>query len=169
MDTAQCIWTSALAVDRNITIDNDKDLFLLRERTVERLLSDNTSINRFVISEAILKCLKLLVENWTENRELYSINTDGFYMTNPRYQYRNKKGVTFKIGHIGKPFCSYTPTTYFERYYQENHDTSNYTDIVGDGCIYHAQPVVEKHGYYVRWLLRPKTPSYYLLPIRPSR
>ena len=37
MDTAQCIWTSALAEGKNITIDNYKDLHLIREQTVERI------------------------------------------------------------------------------------------------------------------------------------
>ena len=50
IDTAQCIWTSCLTEGKNVTIDNYKDLFLIREQTVERIFSDNTSINRFVIS-----------------------------------------------------------------------------------------------------------------------
>lgn len=45
MDTAQYIWTSALAEGKNITIDNYKDLFLIRDQTVERIFADNTSIN----------------------------------------------------------------------------------------------------------------------------
>lgn len=75
MDTVRCIWTSALAEGRNITIESYKDLFLIREQSVELIFSDNTSINRFVISEAILQCLKLLYENWTKDSELYSVNT----------------------------------------------------------------------------------------------
>ena len=59
IDTAQCIWTSALAENRNITIDSyqnpttKNELYLVRGRKVGRILSDNASINRFVISEAI--------------------------------------------------------------------------------------------------------------------
>lgn len=86
MDTAQCIWTSALADDRDIFIDSYKnpatkqEVFLIRERTIERNFSDNTSINRFVISQAILQCLNLIYDNWTNQSELYSVNTDGIFM-----------------------------------------------------------------------------------------
>lgn len=85
VDTAQCIWTSALAENRDVTIDSyqnpntKKELFLIRERKLERIFSDlyNTSINRFVISEAILKCLNMMWDNWTNGSEIYAINTDG--------------------------------------------------------------------------------------------
>ena len=40
------------AEGKNITIDNYKDLYLIREQTVEIIFSDNTSINWFVRSEA---------------------------------------------------------------------------------------------------------------------
>lgn len=66
MDTAQCVWISALAENRDITIDSYKnlntknELFLIRERQIELILSDSTSINRFVISQAILKCLNIM-------------------------------------------------------------------------------------------------------------
>lgn len=63
IDTAQCMWTVGLAEGKNITIDNYKDLFLIREQSVEPIFSDNTSINRFVISEAILHCLQLIFDS----------------------------------------------------------------------------------------------------------
>ena len=50
---------------RDIFIDSYKnpstkqELFLIRERTIERSFSENTSINRLVISPAILQCLNL--------------------------------------------------------------------------------------------------------------
>ena len=94
IDTAQCISTS-LAEGRNITIDNYKDLFLTREQKVERIFSDNTSINRFVISEAILKCLPLILDNYLTESILYSVNIDGFYMKNPKVTYPSKKDVKF--------------------------------------------------------------------------
>ena len=80
MDTMQCIWTSALAEERNVTPDSYKDLFLICEQNGERNFSDNTSINRFVISEAIVRCLKMIHENWTKDSKLYSINTDDFFL-----------------------------------------------------------------------------------------
>ena len=65
LDAAQCIWTSALAENRDVVIDSyqnpytKQQLYLIRERQIERIFSDNTSINRFVISQAILKCLNM--------------------------------------------------------------------------------------------------------------
>ena len=53
----------------------DQELFLVRERQIDRIFSDNTSVNRFVISQAILSCLNLIYDNWTNESELYSINT----------------------------------------------------------------------------------------------
>lgn len=110
-----------------------------------------------------------MVENWTENSELYSVNTDGFYMTNPRYQYRYKKDVLFKTKHIGKRFISNTPATYFERHYRENYDPRNYTDIKGDGCIYHASAGCSKTLLLCKMAAEAKDPSYYHLQIRPLR
>ena len=91
VDTAQCLWTVGLAEGKNITIDSYKDLFLVREQTVDPIFSDNTSVNRFVISQAIFRCFYLLYDNWTKGSILYSINTDRFYMTNPKHTYPSKK------------------------------------------------------------------------------
>lgn len=44
---------------------------LLREQTVERIFSENTSIHRFVISEAILRCLHLILHNHAEDSILF--------------------------------------------------------------------------------------------------
>ena len=69
LDTAQCIWTSALAENRDVVIDSyqnpntKQELYLIRERQIERIFSDKTSINRFVISQSILKCLNMLHDN----------------------------------------------------------------------------------------------------------
>ena len=47
MDTAQFIWTSALAenLDSYKNLNTKNELFLIRERQIERILSDSTSIN----------------------------------------------------------------------------------------------------------------------------
>ena len=47
-------WTSAMAEKRNVTIDDYNNRYLIRGQTCRRIFSDNTSINRFVVSEAIL-------------------------------------------------------------------------------------------------------------------
>ena len=65
MDRAQAIFTAGLAAGKKISIDNYKnsltnqEMFPVRERQTERIFSDNTSINRFVVSQAILSCLNL--------------------------------------------------------------------------------------------------------------
>lgn len=145
MDTGQAIWTAGLATGKNISIDSDKnsytdqELFLVRERQTERIFSDNTSMNRFVVSQAILACLNLIYDNWTDESQLYSINTDGVFMTNPKYQYPNKYEVEFSTDQIGKVFTSYSEPLYFEKHYRNNFDPDDYTDYVGSGTIYYGQ------------------------------
>lgn len=142
MDTAQCIWTTALALNRDVTIDSyqnsntKQELFLIRERKVERIVSENISINRFVISEPILKCLNMMWDNWSNGSGLYAINTDGIFMTKPTNHYPNKKDVKFNPSHIGKIFTTDSPATYFEKHYRENFNTDNFTDYVCNGAIY---------------------------------
>ena len=46
-DTACCCWTAGMAEGKNITVDHYNDLYLIREQKVDRIFSDNTSINRF--------------------------------------------------------------------------------------------------------------------------
>lgn len=49
-----------MAEKRNVTIDHFQDIYLVKEQTRQRLFRDNTSINRFVVSEAILTSLLLI-------------------------------------------------------------------------------------------------------------
>ena len=140
MDTAECIWTSDLAEGRNITIDNYKDLFLSREQKVERIFSDDTSINRFVISEAILKCPPLILDNYSTESILYSVNTDEFYIKKtPKVTYPSKKDIKFKVKNIEQAFMTDSKPTYFEKHYRENLDVNNYKSIKGNCYIYHGQ------------------------------
>ena len=112
MDTAQAIWTAGLAEGKGIYIDSykngltDQELFLVRELQIERIFSDNTSVNRFLISQAILTCVNLIYKNWTNESQLYSINTFGVFMTNPKKQYPNKKEVEFSTKQVGKVFTT---------------------------------------------------------------
>ena len=115
MDTAQCIWTSCLAEVKNLTIDNYKDLYLIREQKVERIFSDNSSINRFVISEAILKCLQLILHSYGKDSILYSVNRDKFYMTWPKFTHPNKKDVKCKVKNIGNGYVTDSQPSYFEK------------------------------------------------------
>lgn len=74
-------------------------------------------------------------ENGNSVSKLYSINTEGIFMTNPKHKYPNKKDVEFDVEHIGKIFQTDTPATYFEKRYGENFNAENYTDYVGNGAI----------------------------------
>ena len=47
-----CCWTSAMNVKRNLTTDHCNSLYIIREQKVEKSFDNNTSINRFVVSEA---------------------------------------------------------------------------------------------------------------------
>lgn len=144
MDTAQAIWTTGLAAGKKISIDNyknsltDQELYLVRERQTEGIFSDNTSINRFVVSQAILSCLNLVYDNWTDESELYSINNDGVFMTNPKHQYPNKRDVVFSTDQIGKVFTTNSESLYFEKHYRNNFDPDDYTDFMGNGTIYYG-------------------------------
>ena len=86
-----CCWTRAMADKRNVTIDHYNDIYLIKEQTCKRLFSDNTSINRFVVSEAILKCLLLIEACHGDDSMLYGYNTDCIYITNPKIKFKNKK------------------------------------------------------------------------------
>ena len=140
LQTCQDVWADGIERGVNVIIDKFQDIFLVHEQKIERILSDHTSINRFVISNSILQCLALLKENWTEHSELYSINTDGFYMTNPKYKYKMKANVKFNVKNIGKPFVTVGQPNYFEKHYRENLDYDSYTDKISqNGKIYYGQ------------------------------
>lgn len=70
-DTAMCCWTNAMSENRNLTIDHFQDIYLIKEQKCERLNHDNTSINRFVVSEASLNCLKLIKQCSDEESKLW--------------------------------------------------------------------------------------------------
>lgn len=55
-DTAMC-WTKAMADKRKVTTDHFQDMSGEGADMCQRLFHDNTSINRFVVLEAILNCL----------------------------------------------------------------------------------------------------------------
>ena len=140
LQTCQGVWTQGIEDGINVLIDKFEDILLVREQKIERILSDHTSINRFVISNSIRQCLALLKENWTENSELYSINTDGFYMTNPKHSYRNKADVKFNVKNIGKPYVTNGLSNYFEKHYRENLDYKSFTDKISKtGKIFYGQ------------------------------
>ena len=79
------------------------------------IFSDNTSINRFFVSQSILSCLNLIYDNWTDESELYSVNTDGIFITNPKHQYPNKSEVEFNTEQIGKVFVINSEANVYNR------------------------------------------------------
>lgn len=105
-DTAMGCWTSGLAEGKKVAVDKYNGIFLIREQKCERLFSDNTSINRFVISQAVTNCLQLI---WnclfgSKKAVLYGYNTDGIYIKNPKLKFDNKKDVKFETKNIGKAY-----------------------------------------------------------------
>ena len=138
-DTAMCCWTSGLSEGRNVTVDHHDGIFMIREQNIERLFSDHTSINRFVVSEAILKCLQLIETCHGEDSVLCGYNTDGIYITNPKVQFKNKKDVKFSTKRIGRAYVTDSELVYFEKHYRENMDMSDYKSETGKGCIYNGQ------------------------------
>ena len=70
--------------------------------------------------------------------QVYAINTDGVFMTNPKNQYSDKKDVKFTTDSMGQIFQTDSLATYFEKHYRENFNPDNYTDHVGNGAIYYG-------------------------------
>ena len=138
-ETAMCCWTSSLSEGKKVSIDHHNGLYLIREQKISRVFPDNTSINRFVVSEAILKCLQLIETCHGEESVLYGYNTDGIYISNPNVSFKNKKDVKFRTKHIGKAYITDCELTYFEKHYRENMNVSDYISENGKGCIYNGQ------------------------------
>ena len=128
-----------MAEGKNITVDYYNDLYLIREQHVERIFSDHTSINRFVISQAIMKCLQLINTCHGENSVLYGYNTDGIYISNPIQSFKNKKDVKFSTKKIGRAYITDNELVYFEKHYRENIDIEEYEMINGKGIIFNGQ------------------------------
>ena len=70
-ETATACWTSAMAEGKSVTVDRHNGIYLIREQIIDRIFSDQTSINRFVVSEAIFKCLQLIETCCGEYSVLY--------------------------------------------------------------------------------------------------
>ena len=138
-DTAMACWTQGIKDGRNIVIDSYNEIYLIKEQKCERLFTDNTSVNRFVVSQAILECLKLISKCHGEKSALYAYNTDGIFITNPRVILQHKKDVTFDIKNIGKAYITDSPLCYFERHYRENMDYDSYKTERGEGCMFNGQ------------------------------
>ena len=138
-ETATACWTSAMAEGKNVTIDHHNGIYLIREQKIDCIFSDHTSINRFVVSEAILKCLQLIETCHGEDSVLYGYNTDGIYISNPKVLFKNKKDVKFSTKKIGKAYVTDSDLVYFEKHFRENMDMSDYKTETGRGCIYNGQ------------------------------
>ena len=137
-DTACCCWTSAVAEGKNVTVEEFNGIYLVREQTVERKFTDHTSINRFVVSETILKCLQLIGTCYGKGSVLYGYNTDGIYISNPKKIFKNKKDVKFSTKKIGRAYVTDSSLIYFEKHYRENMTEPDKVKI-GKGIIYNGQ------------------------------
>ena len=138
-ETVMACLTSAMSEGKNVTIDHHNGIYLIREQKIDRIFSDHTSINRFVVSEAILKMLRLIETCHSEHSVLCGYNTDGIYITNPKTTFRNKKDVKFSTKTIGKAYPTDSKLVYFEKHYRENMSISDYKIESGKGCIYNGQ------------------------------
>jgi len=134
-----CCWTSGLAEGKTVTIDHYNGMFLIREEHIERAFSDHTSVNRFVVSEAILKCLQLIESYNGKNSVLYGYNTDGIYISNPKMSLRNKKDIKFSTQKIGKAYVTDSKLTYFEKHYRENMTSGPEYKESSKECIFTGQ------------------------------
>ena len=157
-ETATACWTSAMAEGKNVTIDHHNRIYLIREQKIDRIFSDNTSINRFVVSEAILKCLQLIETCHGEDSVLYGYNTDGIYISNPKVSFKNKKDVKFSTKKIGKAYVTDSDLVYFEKHLRENMDMSDYKTETGRGCIYNGQAGSGKTSLLCKKVQKAKNP-----------
>ena len=138
-DTAMCCWTHAMAEGRNLSIDEYNGLFFIREQHCQRLFSDNTSVNRFVISGAVLQLLQLMQASVGEESKLVAYNTDGIFVTDPLIDFPHKKSVEFKIQNIGNAYKTDSKPVYFEKKYRENLDFDGYEIELGKGQVVTGQ------------------------------
>ena len=138
-DTAMCCWTRAMAEGRNIMIDEFEGLFLIKEQHCERIFADNSSVNRFVISQSILQLLQLIQASLGKKSKLVAYNTDGIFITNPKINFVHKKAVKFKTKNIGKAYRTDSKLVYFEKKYRENLDFDSYEKMTGRGQIVNGQ------------------------------
>ena len=138
-DTAMCCWTRAMAEGRNVTIDHYEGLFLIKEQHCERIFADNSSVNRFVISQSILQLLQLIQASIGKKSKLMAYNTDGIFITNPKINFVHKKAVKFETKNIGKAYRTDSKLVYFEKKYRENLDFDSYEKVTGRGQIINGQ------------------------------
>ncbi|XP_068704713.1 uncharacterized protein [Montipora foliosa] len=157
-DTAMACWTQGIKEGRNIVIDSYNEIYLIKEQKCERMFSDNTSVNRFVVSQAILKCLELIRKCYGDKSALYAFNTDGIFITNPKVALRNKKDVEFNIKNIGKAYVTDSPLCYFERHYRENMDYDSYKVEKGEGCMYNGQAGSDKTTKLCKMVMKADEP-----------
>ena len=81
--------------------------------------------------------------------QVYAINTDGVFMTNPKNQYPSKKDVKFTTDSIGQVFQTDSPAVYFEKHYRENFNPDNYT-MWEMGVFITVELAVVKHIDYAK-------------------
>jgi superfamily I DNA and RNA helicase len=132
---------------------------LIREQKCERLFSDNTSINRFVVSQAILKCVQLIWDFMARSKKavLYGYNTDGIYIKLPKLKFENKKDVKF-TENIGKAYKTDSKLAYFEKHYRDNLCIEDYEIVKGTGCIYNGKAGSGKTELLAEKVLKSKNP-----------
>ena len=157
-ETACCCWTAGVSEGKNVTVDHYKDIYLIREQQIERIFSDHTSINRFVVSQSIKKCLQLIQTCHGKNSVLYGYNTDGIYLSNPIKSFKNKKDVKFSTNKIGRAYVTDNILEYFEKHYRENINVKEYEIVNDKGIIFNAQAGSGKTTKLCEMVLKTENP-----------
>ena len=157
-ETACCCWTAGVSEGKNITVDYYKDIYIIREQLVKRIFSDHTSINRFVVSQSIMRCLQLIQTCHGKNSVLYGYNTEGIYISNPIKSFKNKKDVKFSTKKIGRAYVTDNTLKYFEKHYRENIDVKEYEIVNGKGIIFNGQAGSGKTTKLCEMVLNTKNP-----------
>ena len=157
-ETACSCWTAGVSEGKNVTVDHYKDIYLIREQLVERIFSDHTSINRFVVSQSIMKCLQLIQTCHGKNSVLYGYNTDGIYLSNPIKSFKNKKDVKFSTKKIGRAYVTDNILEYFEKHYRENIDVKEYEIVNGKGIVFNGQAGSGKTTKLCEMVLKTENP-----------
>ena len=138
-DTVMGCWTKAMADGRNLSIDEFNGIFFVKEQHCQRLFSNSTSVNRFVISHAALQLLQLIQATVGKESKLMAYNTDGIFITNPKIRFPHKKSVKFETKNIGKAYMTDSELKYFEKKYREDLDMEGYEIVTGTGEIVNGQ------------------------------
>ena len=124
-----------VAEKMNISIDNYNNLYLICEQKLERLFRETCSINRFVVSKAILYALNLIESCYGPISGLLSVNAHGIFIINSKRIFKRKEDVKFSTKMSGRVFEEDKLISYFEKNDRENLNIDDFQLNIGEGRI----------------------------------